>query len=226
MTKHRLLGLLLAGAIALTPAVSTVPVSANVTVNGQAKQTGLCQKEIDNAHIVYEYFHDKGYNKRQCAAIMGTLSAVSGIDPTAVEDVYDENYTIGYKKQTIIDEGFLLDDVMPAYVQKFPKIKGIPCGIGMLGWTGSQNEKLRKAAGDDDWYDINVQLKFMTKGSARAKYLRTKYKKYDGSAKECAREFVRHYLGYKWNGQSDFARRVKERTDMYYNLTMGRKSIL
>ena len=151
----------------------------------------------------YQMAKAKGLDDLHIAAIMGVYSLESGMDPTAVETIFDEPFEIGSKKQKAEKNGFDMAKIDPEYAKKFPAIK--KAGIGFGAWTDTVNMEegkgantmLRKLAAKrgKDWYDLDLQFEYW----------------YDG-CKECPD------AGYKnWHARDEFesAKTVEQATSIY-----------
>lgn len=114
--------------------------------------------------------HRLGYSNKHIAAIIVNFGRESGIDPTAIEGIFDEPYNIeGEKHQLAIKSGFDMSVYAPELVAtnfSYPK----PAGIGICGFTGETATALLNYAKAHDsyhtksaykWYDWQLQLAFM-----------------------------------------------------------------
>lgn len=115
---------------------------------------------------LWSVYSELGGSKEQTAAVLGNFEAESGVDPTGVETVYDEDYMIGPKKQAIIDADFLVDVAAPAYGAEYEAIKYM--GIGLGQWTNSRNRMLIEFAEKKGvkWYKFDTQIAFMLSADA------------------------------------------------------------
>lgn len=131
-------------------------------------------------HVLFTY----GLRPEQCFAVLGNWAVESGIDPTAVETVYNESYRIGPQKQDALRVDFLLAKWKPNYTVGGNLMTDniLRVGIGLGQWTDlpsnnnfnkGRNTKLREYAqfaghetykGDEEdafqWYDLAVQLAY------------------------------------------------------------------
>lgn len=101
--------------------------------------------EDAHAKAVYQVLSGMGMPKENIAGILGNWSQESGIDPTAVQGVYDEPYTIGPRKQAKLAG------------------PGTNYGIGLGQWTAGRHTLLLQYAQrqGEDWHDFELQLRFM-----------------------------------------------------------------
>ncbi len=128
-----------------------------------------------------------GYRPEQIFAVIGNWTRESNLDPTSVENIFDEVYTIGTKKQFAISQDFVAERADPAYAQQYPRIERL--GIGIGAWTNGSNRKLLEYAQllgrgggkyqnevSAHWYDLTTQLAFALDntdiGDVNAKWFR------------------------------------------------------
>lgn len=100
------------------------------------------------AEEIYAVLAGAGMSDENIAGILGNFKHESaGLDPTAVEGIFDEPYRIGPKKQAAWDNDF----------------KPQPKGIGLGQWTAERTYMLLDYADEKnaDWYSIELQLGFM-----------------------------------------------------------------
>lgn len=108
-----------------------------------------------NAKLIYSVFSAWGAPDENIAGILGNFDPEGGIDPTAVEGIFDERFQIGPRKQAAWDAnftGFGYGD----YSVEFR-------GIGLGQWTNGRNQALlayARALGQP-WHHLEVQLGFM-----------------------------------------------------------------
>lgn len=98
-----------------------------------------------NAETVYSVLSAWGMPDENIAGILGNWDAESGIDPTGVEGIYDEPFSIGSQKKKKLDNG----------TNTF--------GIGLGQWTFERHDNLLdySDSNDSDWYTLEMQLGFM-----------------------------------------------------------------
>lgn len=126
----------------------------------------LDEMTLKNAKAVYSVMHEWGMPDINIAGILGNFASESGIDPTCVETIYTEPFTMGPRKLQAQSVGFDIDIMDPAYGARFPAITR--CGIGLGQWTdtnGSVGEhtyllQFAKAV-NKNWYELDTQLTFM-----------------------------------------------------------------
>lgn len=113
--------------------------------NGDASTIDASMEE--HAKKVYSVLSYAGMNDQNIAGVLGNFQSESGIDPTSVQNVFDEPYKVGPKKQAVIAAG---------------GFSGNSTGLGLGQWTSSRAQHLldyAKAKGGD-WHDIEIQLAF------------------------------------------------------------------
>ncbi len=102
----------------------------------------------DNAKKVYSVLKHAGMNDQNIAGIIGNWDAESGVDPTSIQNIFDEPYKIGPTKQAKLDAGGFATN---------------STGLGLGQWTGPRAQALLDYAKEKNanWYDIELQLAFM-----------------------------------------------------------------
>ena len=118
-------------------------------------------KTEENAKTVYSVLSAWGMSDENIAGILGNWSHESGIDPTGVETIFDEKFTIGPRKQDAEAKGFKIAQVNPSYSARFPAIDLM--GIGLGQWTNGRNALLTEYAQSigKPWSTLETQLGFM-----------------------------------------------------------------
>ena len=118
----------------------------------------------DNAVKLWSVYSELGGSKEQTAAVLGNLQAESSLDPTSIETIYDEPFSIGSRKQAAISNDFKVDLIDSSYGARFPAIDYV--GIGLAQWTNGRNRLLVDYADEQDvnWYDFDTQIRFMLDG--------------------------------------------------------------
>ena len=146
-------------------AVGAVP-SCTVEVNNAVKASEGAQGDFsaqteENAKTIYSVLSAWGMSNENIAGILGNWSHESGIDPTSVETIFDEKFTIGPRKQDAQLKNFKMAQVDPAYAARFPAIDLM--GIGLGQWTNGRNTLLTEYAKsiNKPWYTLETQLGFM-----------------------------------------------------------------
>ena len=140
--------------------------SCTVEVNNAVKASEGAQGDFsaqteENAKTIYSVLSAWGMSNENIAGILGNWSHESGIDPTGVETIFDEKFTIGPRKQDAELKNFKMAQVDPAYAARFPAIDLM--GIGLGQWTNGRNTLLTEYAKsiNKPWYTLETQLGFM-----------------------------------------------------------------
>lgn len=125
-------------------------------------------KQLASAQAIYNYAMAHGGTLNGVCAVLGNFQVEGGIDPTAVETIYDEPFTLGPRKKAAQDAGFLIADIDAAYATKYPAIT--QAGIGWGQWTNERDVALVNFAKSQkkNWYDPAVQIQFATTGDSPA----------------------------------------------------------
>ena len=125
--------------------------------------------------VLYYY----GYRPEQIFGVIGNWSHESGLDPTSVENIFDEPWSIGERKRFAITYDFVADQADPEYAARYPAIDRL--GVGVGAWTNGSNRKLMEYAqllgrADESrpydqavsahWYDLTTQLAFALDNTA------------------------------------------------------------
>lgn len=138
----------------------TVAVDNAVKASDGAQGDFSAQTE-ENAKTIYSVLSAWGMSNENIAGILGNWSHESGIDPTSVETIFDEKFTIGPRKQDAQLKNFKMAQVDPAYAARSPAIDLM--GIGLGQWTNGRNTLLTEYAKsiNKPWYTLETQLGFM-----------------------------------------------------------------
>ncbi len=149
--------------VEVTRALAGLP-GADETVNLKTKA---------NARIVYSVLSAWGMPDENVAGILGNWDDESGIDPTAVQDIFGSPH--------VMNE------------QKLADAENTDKGIGLGQWTYTRNTNLRAYADKlgKDWWTLEVQLGFMisAKEGENADVIRDMIKDSKGTPAEAARFF-------------------------------------
>lgn len=138
----------------------TVAVDNAVKASEGAQGDFSAQTE-ENAKTIYSVLSAWGMSNENIAGILGNWSHESGIDPTSVETIFDEKFTIGPRKTDAQLKNFKMAQVDPGYAARFPAIDLM--GIGLGQWTNGRNSLLTEYAKsiNKPWYTLETQLGFM-----------------------------------------------------------------
>ena len=100
---------------------------------------------MEAARRVHQVLSGWGMPDENIAGILGNWDAESGIDPTGVEDIFNEPFRLGPRKKAKL------------------AAPGSNYGIGLGQWTADRHRNLLAFAQKSraEWFDIEQQLKFM-----------------------------------------------------------------
>lgn len=113
--------------------------------NGDAGSIDAGMEE--QAKRVYSVLSYAGMNDQNIAGVLGNFQTESAIDPTSIQNIFDEPYKVGPKKEAKIAAGGM---------------GGNSTGLGLGQWTGPRAQHLldyAKSKGGD-WHDLEIQLAF------------------------------------------------------------------
>lgn len=199
---------------------------------GGTSMTNAKQKELENAKKVYEAGRAFGLSKNQALGMVGNFHVEGAfIDPTAVESIFDEPYTIGPRKKAALSD-------LGAYTSQVSQgrsgyTQGGACpGLGIGQWTGGNGLKLLAAAKkmNVDWYSLDFQLAYVfgTPSPTGRTNFWDEFKKQSGSVEDSTAYFEKNWEGImdaslgerqrfakslesqadSWSGDSSFAKSV------------------
>lgn len=175
---------------------------------------------LANAQSIYSILHVYGMSDEQVAGVLGNFSTESGIDPTTIEGIYDENYTVTAPKH----KDAMAD--LDAYVRgplsdKYAGFSGsggpvknpggytaddgkMYPGLGMGQYTGGGAKTFLDFADSvsQKWYTIEFQMAYtLAKGApASGAGFWERYKSQTGDAAAMARYFSQYWEGNTSNG--------------------------
>lgn len=177
---------------ACVPSVVKVDDAASNPVDSNAQRT-------DSITKAWSVFKAAGANERTAGAVLGNWDVESGIDPTGVETIYNEKYTVGPRKQAAESAGFKIADIDPVYASRFPAIE--LAGIGLGQWTNGRNSMLMNYAKSKNkkWSDISTQLGFMLSSDdpSRVAMLKSLLDNQSISVNDATQQFL-----VKWEGNA------------------------
>lgn len=186
----------------------------------EGSDENVAGKTLDNAKLVYGVLSAWGMPDENIAGILGNWDAESGIDPTGVETIYNEPFTLGAKKQDAESKGFDVDLVAPEYGARFPGVNLI--GIGLGQWSNGRNTQLldyAKGAGNASWATLETQLGFMISKDSGAPVIKNMISTPIGSASEAAM-----YFHDEWERSADtpaLAARRGEKANKWMGMLSG-----
>ncbi|KIA73397.1 hypothetical protein ANMWB30_23240 [Arthrobacter sp. MWB30] len=183
---------------------------ADAPVGGNPAQT------TDNAKLIYGVLSAWGMSDENIAGILGNWDAESGIDPTGVETVFGEPFSIGPKKQDAEAKGFDVDKVAPDYGARFPGVDLL--GIGFGQWSNGRNTQLLEYARGTggSWSTIETQLGFMVSADSGAPVIAHMISTPIGSADAAA-----VYFHTEWERSADTSTAVRETAAKKWFAQMG-----
>jgi len=177
---------------ACVPSVVKVDAAASNPVDSNAQRT-------DSITKAWSVFKAAGANEKTAGAVLGNWDIESGIDPTGVETVYNEKYTVGPRKQAAEAAGFKIAAIDSVYASRFPAID--LAGIGLGQWTNGRNSMLMNYAKSKNkkWSDISTQLGFMLSSddSSRVAMLKSLLDNKSISVNDATQQFL-----VKWEGNA------------------------
>lgn len=141
------------------------------------KESGAVDEDammLKNAQSIFSVFKSYGLSDECISGILGNMSVEGGIDPTAMEAIYDEPQQMGPKKtEANADlDAHTQNVVFPAYASAGVSINKDAyraddgkyyCGLGLVQWTGPgayQMISVGKSTGAQ-WYQMEYQLAYM-----------------------------------------------------------------
>lgn len=182
---------------------------STINTSGGSLSSGNSGSADANAKRVYTFLKGYGIPDVNIAGVLGNWKKESGVDPTAVESIYNEPYTMGSRKTAAMaNPGAFTQNLFAQYARQGLNINrsaykgedGIYYpGIGLGGFTGPAATKLirfAKAHGKN-WYDLEPQLKFATVPVSEGGYrnFMSGWKTSEASPAQAARRFLKDWEG-------------------------------
>jgi hypothetical protein len=187
--------------------------ASHVTDGGSAE--GNAAVTLANAKLVYGVLSAWGMPDENIAGILGNWDMESGIDPTGVETISGEPFSLGPKKQAAEDKGFDVDQVSPEYAAQFPGVDQL--GIGLGQWSNGRNAQLREYAKDPGkWATLETQLGFMISKDSGAPVIKNMIAHPIGSAAAAA-----VYFHNEWELSADSSTAARETAATKWFAKMG-----
>ena len=164
---------------------------------------------LKNAQSIFSVFKSYGLSDECISGILGNMSVEGGIDPTAMEAIYDEPQQMGPKKtEANADlDAHTQNVVFPAYASAGVSINKDAyraddgkyyCGLGLVQWTGPgayQMISVGKSTGAQ-WYQMEYQLAYMLSDAHyRPGFFADWKKNPSGSPSDAALFFAAKYEG-------------------------------
>lgn len=118
---------------------------------------------LDQAKKVYSVFKQRGLHDYNIAGIVGNWAHESGIDPTGIEGIYDEPYSVDGPAKSAANKdlyAYTINNV--AYNSGYYYEGKYLCGIGLGQWTADRHQFLQDFAkkNNKNWWDLDLQLAF------------------------------------------------------------------
>lgn len=193
--------------------------SADIVAAAQVADAGTAEKNaavtLANAQTVYGVLSAWGMPDENIAGILGNWDVESAIDPTGVETVSGEAFSLGAKKQDAESKGFDAAAVAPEYAAKYPGVKRL--GIGLGQWSNDRNTQLREYAKDPGkWATVEAQLGFMISKDSGAPVIKDMIAHPVGSAAAAA-----VYFHNQWERSADTSTAAREEAATKWFAKMG-----
>lgn len=161
---------------------------------------------LENAQKLYSVFKTRGWSDNMIAGMLSNFQAEGSIDPTAIEGIYNEPYTMGERKTAAVNDNFqsqcqrLFADYagrvsIDQNAYRADDGNYYP-GLGLCQWTGPGAKRLLDYAKsvNTDWYDMGYQIAYIIANGSPCigDSFEEKYKSECGSADAatCARFFA------------------------------------
>ena len=202
-------------------------------------QAALDAKRKANEDKLYAYLESQGFSKMHIAGVAGNMKTESyNMDPTQLEGIYDEKYTMGAKKSAIMASPESIDSHTDFLINNMKKNKKVSVsedgykidgghkhfGIGIMQWTANRAVTMKKIADAAKlpWYSIDFQILYMTIEKGYGEKLK-EYKSLSFQTPEAASEwFGKNYVG-NWTNHVD--KRKAFANDFYNNSDFGTSNI-
>lgn len=205
---------------------------------GGTSMTNTKQKELENAKKVYEAGRAFGLSKNQALGMVGNFHVEGAfIDPTAVESIFDEPYTIGPRKKAALSNlgAFAGKAAAASGGNADLYTQGGACpGLGIGQWTAGNGLKLLAAAKklNTDWYTLDFQLAYVfgTPSPTSNTGFWDAYKKLNGSIDDCVNYWQAHWEGIPPNASTaerqSFAKSLESQADSWSGDSSFAKSVI
>lgn len=144
-------------------------------INAVNKEVNADEQYMINAHGIYSILSAAGLPDVNIAGILSNFAAESPMDQTGIETIFDENYTIGPRKEKALKDYdyFTRNTVFGAYANS-----GVPinkdaylgtdgkyyAGCSFGGYTGENCRKFFDAAdkvNNGEWYQLEFSIAYM-----------------------------------------------------------------
>lgn len=159
--------------------------------------TATDEQSDEQAELIYSILAGMDMPEENIAAVIGNFGGESDLDPTAVETIFDEPFTIGDQKQAAWDANWDVHSIDSAYAAEYPAINKV--GIGFGQWTNGRNDLLMQyaAGADGEWHDAETQIGFMFSDDdpSRVDYMHGMIDESKGSVAEAVNDFKVNWEG-------------------------------
>lgn len=198
--------------IAKYDSASDCSVYVDLVKSDTADDIDINAVQLEYAQKVYSFYTTYGAPDEHIAGILGNWSIESGIDPTSVETIYDEKYSVtGPRKSAALEDldDFTLNTVFPAYGSDW-ETNGVNenaylasdgkyyCGLGLGQWTGENTLNFLNAANSVEmyWYSLDFQLIYtIMPGGYRVEWLCNWFTEPEDNAETAAVSFAKYWEG-------------------------------
>lgn len=195
--------------------------SVSVTTALEAADIDVDAQQLANAKSIYSILKTYGLSDEQIAGVLGNFSAESGIDPTTIEGIYDEDYNIyGTKHQAALSDldSYTRNDLAELYEgtgygpsanpSGYTADDGLMyCGLGMGQYTGGSAKNFLAAAEElgTQWYTVDFQIAYTLAVGAPASgsSFWSNYMALGGSVADCTQYFAQYWEGNTILAQDD-----------------------
>lgn len=164
---------------------------------------------LEMAQKVYSFYFTYGADDIHIAGILGNWSEESGIDPTGLEGIYSEPFSVtGERKSSAISDlnNYTVNVLFPLYASENISINRDAfkasdgkyyCGLGLGQWTGPRALGLLQTAASSqlEWYTIDAQLVYSVSTDSRASMLNTWFETEEASPEDAAATFMHTWEG-------------------------------
>lgn len=193
----------------------SVDVVAAAESSGDGVPEDTSAKTLANAQIIYGVLSAWGMSDENVAGILGNWDMESGIDPTGVETITGEPFSVGPKKKEAESNGFDVEKIDPDYADRFPGVDLV--GIGLGQWSNGRNTQLREyAKGSGNWASLETQLGFMISKDSGAQVIKNMISTPAGSPSAAAIHFHNH-----WELSADTSTAAREAAAVKWFARMG-----
>lgn len=174
-----------------------------------ASDLGADASMLKHAQLAYSFYSTYGAPDEHIAGILGNWTHESGIDPTSIEGIYTEKYSVdGSRKASAVADlnSYTLNKLFPMYANSGLSINQNAykagdgkyyCGLGLGQWTGPRALHLIETAvsADMPWYSMELQLIFSISTDSGKSTLDNWFSKPEANPSTAAEYFMRNWEG-------------------------------